>query len=548
MEVIKKMDEKYVLEFEDALAIMKAILGERFIEYIFPVDDDGNVALDQEDQRIDFALHQFIQAFINGLSFSLKDPSCLPYAQYYSQINHGGIPVAETYRRLFGGSSYLLPKTQDSLEIFLRKRLLSFYPSTLIKPQQQQVPYFGLIALSFTTEHESYKQYTELFYSDPVIRAFLSQHGIDPDDSKMRQQAYAIFNVPAQFNFFPHIIEKATLINTVYSAWLKKDNPSYIDVAAELPHSLNIIRTVLRDKRCQIPTILVFAGIQAKALNYAQIDNGTFRDPNQFEKNYLLPVDLNNVAIFETQCPLYTIQISSQSTRDDASCLDGMTKALMNDPTTQNLWKTAEKIRLAILLASEGAMNPVYCGSYISSPVCLCSPSISSPGLTNQGNSEENFVINTEQFQYWYELLEKVYLPEISIERFLRAFSERSIIEDSVIDLFIAVECIFGTKTELQFKISAAVATILFPCNETKRIETFKAFKKLYNLRSEIVHGNSGKHNDDRFDNVNLLKKYVLKLFKALLTDFSWVLERNPEKRIEEVLLRDYTTNNSPQN
>ena len=64
----------------------------------------------------------------------------------------------------------------------------------------------------------------------------------------------------------------------------------------------------------------------------------------------------------------------------------------------------------------------------------------------------------------------------------------------------------------------------------------------LYNLRSEIVHGNSGKRNDDRFDNVNLLKKYVLKLFKALLTDFSWVLERKPEKRIEEVLLRDYTT------
>ena len=229
MEVIKKMDEKYVLEFEDSLAIMKAILGERFIEYIFPVDDDGNVALDQEDQRIDFALHQFIQAFINGLSFSLKDPSCLPYAQYYSQINHGGIPVAETYRRLFGGSSYLLPKTQDSLEIFLRKRLLSFYPSTLIKPQQQQVPYFGLIALSFTTEHESHKQYEKLFYDDSTVRALLLQHGIDPDDDKSRQLALVSYNVPCQLNFFPLLVEQATLLNSVYSAWLKKNNPSYID-------------------------------------------------------------------------------------------------------------------------------------------------------------------------------------------------------------------------------------------------------------------------------------------------------------------------------
>lgn len=292
----------------------------------------------------------------------------------------------------------------------------------------------------------------------------------------------------------------------------------------------------------------MFSGIQAKALNYAQIDNGTFRDPNQFEKNYLLPVGLDSITIFETQCPLYTIQVSNNGIEEDSSYLDNLAMALINDPTTHSLLKTAERIRLTILLASEGVMNPVFCGSYISSPICLCSPSIFSPELSNQGNSKEDFLINTEQLRYWYKLLENVNLPEISIERFLRAFSERSNIEDSVIDLFIAVECIFGTKTELQFKISAVVATILFPCNEAKRKETFKAFKTLYNLRSEIVHGNSGKHNDDRFDNVNLLKKYVLKLFKALLTDFSWVLERKPEKRIEEVLLKDYTTNNSPQN
>lgn len=543
MEVIKKMDEKYVLEFEDALAIMKAILGERFIEYLFPVDDDGNVVLDFKDQRINFTAHCLIQVFISRLPYSLRDPSYLPYAQYFSKTEHGDIPVVEAYRRSFGGSSYSLPETQDALEAFPRKRLLSFYPSTLFKPQQEQVPYFGLIAPLFATEPESHKQYEKLFYDDFAVRTLLLQHGVDPDDDKSRKQALVSFNVPCQLNFFPLLVEQATLLNSVYSAWLKKNNPSYIDVTNELSHSLSIARAVLRGEQCQIPAILVFSGIDARALEYAQINNGIFRNPNLFEKNYLLPVDLNNVAIFETQCPLYTIQVSNQSTRDDASCLDGMTKALMNDPTTQNLWKTAEKIRLAILLASEGAMNPVYCGSYISSPVCLRSPSISSPGLTNQGNSEENFVINTEQFQYWYELLEKVHLPEISIERFLRAFSERSNIEDSVIDLFIAVECVFGTKTELQFKISAVVATILFPCNEAKRKETFKAFKMLYNLRSEIVHGNSGKRNDnDRFDNVNLLKKYVLKLFKALLTDFSWVLERKPEKRIEEVLLRDYTT------
>lgn len=202
MEVIKKMDEKYVLEFEDALAIMKAILGERFIEYLFPVDDDSNVVLDFKDQRINFTAHCLIQVFISRLPYSLRDPSYLPYAQYFSKTEHGDIPVVEAYRRSFGGSSYSLPETQDALEAFLRKRLLSFYPSTLFKPQQEQVPYFGLIAPLFATEPESHKQYEKLFYDDFAVRTLLLQHGVDPDDDKSRKQALVSFNVPCQLNFF----------------------------------------------------------------------------------------------------------------------------------------------------------------------------------------------------------------------------------------------------------------------------------------------------------------------------------------------------------
>ena len=83
-----------------------------------------------------------------------------------------------------------------------RKQLLSFYPSTLLKPQQKQVPYFGLIALLFITEHESHKQYEKLFYDDSTVRALLLQHGIDPDDDKSRQLALVSYNVPCQLNFF----------------------------------------------------------------------------------------------------------------------------------------------------------------------------------------------------------------------------------------------------------------------------------------------------------------------------------------------------------
>jgi len=64
--------------------------------------------------------------------------------------------------------------------------------------------------------------------------------------------------------------------------------------------------------------------------------------------------------------------------------------------------------------------------------------------------------------------------------------SERD--EDSLINCMIAIEALFGGRDELKYRISHRVASLLGK-NDGSREEIFTTMKKLYDKRSDIVHG-----------------------------------------------------------
>jgi hypothetical protein len=69
-------------------------------------------------------------------------------------------------------------------------------------------------------------------------------------------------------------------------------------------------------------------------------------------------------------------------------------------------------------------------------------------------------------FEEWIHRLENHYHPRmrVAIERCLSAFAERGSADDSLIDLVIALESLFGGRGgELRLRISTAVAWLLVP-------------------------------------------------------------------------------------
>lgn len=60
--------------------------------------------------------------------------------------------------------------------------------------------------------------------------------------------------------------------------------------------------------------------------------------------------------------------------------------------------------------------------------------------------------------------------------------------EDRLINCMIAIEALFGGRNELKYRISHRVASLLGK-NDGSREEIFTTMKKLYDKRSDIVHG-----------------------------------------------------------
>ena len=78
---------------------------------------------------------------------------------------------------------------------------------------------------------------------------------------------------------------------------------------------------------------------------------------------------------------------------------------------------------------------------------------------------------------------------DIAIRRILRAISERSEPEDILVDAVIAWENLFGSNQETVLRVTSTLAWLIEPDSSTERSTLQSRLKKLYNLRSGVVHG-----------------------------------------------------------
>ena len=62
---------------------------------------------------------------------------------------------------------------------------------------------------------------------------------------------------------------------------------------------------------------------------------------------------------------------------------------------------------------------------------------------------------------------------------------------DGIIDAVIAWENVAGSKTETTFKVCAALAWLLEPDDVDRRSSVFTTAKRIYDVRSRVVHGDS---------------------------------------------------------
>ncbi len=101
---------------------------------------------------------------------------------------------------------------------------------------------------------------------------------------------------------------------------------------------------------------------------------------------------------------------------------------------------------------------------------------------------------------------------------------------NELIHLFITLEALYATeneKQEIAHKMASRIATLLAK-NTSSRIALFKRAKKLYNLRSKIVHGSSNFKADNIEDALDWGRESILR--------FMTLIMKYPNKKHQDII------------
>jgi hypothetical protein len=122
------------------------------------------------------------------------------------------------------------------------------------------------------------------------------------------------------------------------------------------------------------------------------------------------------------------------------------------------------------------------------------------------------------------------------LKRLKYAIFERHQSEDSIVDAIIAWEGMFSEAFETTFKVTGSISKYLI--DKDDREDFLSRLKKLYGLRSDLVHGKKSKlmENEDIEELRSEVIKIGLNCLKKLLKDEA-LLNMTPQARVKEIMV-----------
>ena len=112
----------------------------------------------------------------------------------------------------------------------------------------------------------------------------------------------------------------------------------------------------------------------------------------------------------------------------------------------------------------------------------------------------------------------------VAIRRMLAAVAERNTTEDVLVDAVIVWENLVGAKTETVLRVCSSLAWLL--CSDKEdRLTQQRAFKKIYELRSKLVHGDASPDRKKVAESSRDAVKVSLQALRAVFSEHSWLLQ-----------------------
>ncbi len=343
----------------------------------------------------------------------------------------------------------------------------------------------------------------------------------------------------------------------MYAAWslvnLKMKAPTLGDLVAEIPSVIAGARQGFTRSKMPGLGVASLSGIVGPPGVSVPLPWGTLRSAHGSEHPWQPPqTGLNSVRTIHhedgREVSIYDRGDVVLSTDITVGCryftVDEGSEAEIPAPgrkAAEILSERIEVARLAFLLAWGGEDVPVLVPAW-SRIVVPIRPG-DSWGITDL--SQFAFRTPTEVTQEfmsewgeWIYRLGGVNFRRISLaaQRLLRASAERRDPQDALVDAVIAWESLFGSETEISFKISASLALLICSTGE-ERVKFRKRAAEIYSMRSRLVHGaevNAGQISDASREAIRVGRQAL----RALVRDRPDLIDMTSAERATTLILR----------
>lgn len=444
---------------------------------------------------------------------------------YLTRLRHNNENIFNHYRKLCGGNLPNNKKSNDPVLDFLELLSKNNYPNLLIKKATDN----RIRNLDVQITVQEYEQFIDLIKNDVLDNLTNKKEGLE----------YSFqFTTICGLKFVTRMATASSIvISRSFQNCCNRMRYGFDDLYAEIAENIEFLRKLARGEEVEFASFIGIRGLIFDGMDQIDLKIATLRQLNSLSNPSLYTQKI--AIIYSSEEGQYlsgTIVEVINKTKLGSLNID--TNYHFSEEMANHQHNILNNIKFSLLFTLEedqGITSSVYESGF---PLVI-------PGnySFNDNSPQKHLILNenkVEKFRSWFELINKAELSfvQIPLKRLEYAIFQRRMPEDAIVDAIIAWEGMFSEAFETTFKVTGTIAKYL---KEQPDREAFlNRIKKLYNLRSEIVHGKNSRlmKQEDIYDLRSEVIKIGLECLSKLLND-SELLPLSPAERVKKILIYD---------
>ncbi len=471
-------------------------LGDVALAYLLATDLD--VIHERFDNTKPILLNSEREAVLAQL-VAIEDhsPDC-DWAACLAELNPSHtLSIGNLLRQMSGGDIVVPPGDLDSLESTLAQLSLDAYPGLIAREHSLECLRFFPLCISLF-RHPLNNEFQDIVLKDPDLAKLF------PDESEMSGwSGHSLRSTGAGGSHQLWLFAEQLITSGWVAARLESSLPNIKQVMENVLRQLHVIRAAIRCEKTTVPCRLGLTGVifpedqDALDFGWARLRKTDERDERITKRTTLegglgtttpegqtITINYAGDLVIEFDLP-YRLSIMKNMDMTMVDWPEELRGYLRIEEIFQNvqlgLLLACPDVKPVVVLAWQSVVDPLSHGMSMGWSDVKRAPRLTPIQLTKQQVCE---------WVHWTELVSKNRIPTIgvAIRRMLTAAVERQSPEDVLVDAVIVWENLFGARTETTLRISSSLAWLLGKSKED-RLAKQSNYKKIYRLRSDIVHG-----------------------------------------------------------